>query len=172
MYTDLPPLLSLLKPLSGNKPDLEPDDTSGIFEIHEKADYVDMAFYVEILSVAISNVDGYVAEERKNIYPRGTYVKPGSPSKQAEKAEAPLQLVRTAVENLHSQIGMFWFISRNCLVTEIYPAADTRAAHLDRSRTKAALKQVSMRMYYQRLAALKLGHGAARNIKQYFTPKT
>jgi len=51
------------------------------------------------------------------------------------------------------------------------PVADTRAAHLDRSRTKAALKQVSMRMYYQRLAALKSGYGIARNIKQYFIPK-
>ena len=104
--------MSLLEPLSpAAEPDLELDDTPGIFELHDKADYVDMGFYVEILSMAISNVDGYVVEEHKSLHPRAAFPKPpGSPSKQAaEKAETPLQLVRTAVENLHSKIGTFDF---------------------------------------------------------------
>lgn len=34
---------------------------------------------------------------------------------------------------------------------------DTRAAHLDRSRAKAVLQRLNLRVHYQRVAALKSG---------------
>ncbi|KAJ7579294.1 hypothetical protein C8J56DRAFT_1110578 [Mycena floridula] len=55
-----------------------------------------------------------------------------------DQASAMLEHVINAIETLHSNIG------------------DTRAAHLDRSRTKGMLKQLSMKVHYQRVAADKL----------------
>ncbi|KAJ7770139.1 hypothetical protein DFH07DRAFT_768691 [Mycena maculata] len=150
-YNDLPPLVPLLElalspEITGSKPETP---IRGVFEVYDNADYVDMAFYVQVLAVAISNVEGYVLEEtREPVAPPP----PGSPGKpSAEKPDTTLTLVRLAIENLHS-----------CIV-------DTRAAHLDRSRTKAALKQLSMRIHYQQGAALRSRRGKkSRPIQQYF----
>lgn len=54
---------------------------------------------------------------------------------------------------------------------------DTRAAHLDRSRAKAALQQLAFRIHYQRQACLQRGVGGGgkprrRNLDAYFgTPR-
>ncbi|KAK7692726.1 hypothetical protein QCA50_004359 [Cerrena zonata] len=50
---------------------------------------------------------------------------------------------------------------------------DTRAAHLDRSRAKAALQQLSFRIHYQRQAYLQRGSGGGgkprrKNLESYF----
>lgn len=46
---------------------------------------------------------------------------------------------------------MAWFL----IVTraEVEATVDTQAAHLERSRTKAAIQRLAMRVHYQRLGA-------------------
>ncbi|KAJ7680414.1 hypothetical protein DFH06DRAFT_416511 [Mycena polygramma] len=151
-YNDLPPLIPLIEhALSQEIADLRPEgQTPSVFELHDDTDYDDLAFYVQVLAVAVSNIPGYVAEEAS----QPVVVVPASPGKaSAEKPDTKLSLVRNAVENLHSRI------------------VDTRAAHLDRSRAKAALKQLSMRIYYQQEAAQKSRRGkkSSRPIQQYFS---
>ncbi|KAF8210364.1 hypothetical protein K438DRAFT_2011771 [Mycena galopus ATCC 62051] len=148
-YGDLPPLMTLIELALSRKPSPE-GETRGIFELADDVDYDDLAFYVQVLSVAVSNVPGYVEEEAS----QPIVAPPASPGKLSlEKPDTKLTLVRHAIENLHSRI------------------IDTRAAHLDRSRAKAALKQLSMRIHYQQEAALKSRRGKklARPIQQYFS---
>lgn len=112
-YRDLPPLIDLLDPLSARScyqaDSSDKKQTRGMFELHEKTDYVDMGFYAQILAVAISNVDGYVEEDRatsQEVASVSLTMTPGSPGKQSvDKPDTPLQLVRSAVLNLHSRIG-------------------------------------------------------------------
>ncbi|KAF8070514.1 hypothetical protein FPV67DRAFT_1756091 [Lyophyllum atratum] len=145
-YSDLPPLLVLAAELTRKRS----DDTAlerGRFEQHEKTDFVDMAFYVQILSLALTNIPGYVMEERTAPRPRASTSQGGAAFD--ETPEPPLGLIRLAIESLHSGIS------------------DLRATHLDRSRTKAALKELSLRIHYQRQAALQ----SARTLHTYFTKK-
>ncbi|KAF5380445.1 hypothetical protein D9615_004477 [Tricholomella constricta] len=145
-YTDLPPLFPLVVELTRKRTGNN-DSELGHFEQHENTDFVDMAFYVQILGVAITNVIGYVMEERNAPRPRPSSshdtVAPAQP------AEPPLALIRLAIENVHSKIS------------------DIRATHLDRSRTKGALKELSLRIYYQRQTALQ----SARTLHTYFTKR-
>ncbi|KAJ7251517.1 hypothetical protein B0H12DRAFT_1234154 [Mycena haematopus] len=128
-----PPLISLIELALSRKPTSK-GEAPDIFELCDDTDYDDLGFYVQVLSVAISDVAGYVEEEAS----QPTVLPPSSPSKLSpEKPDTKLTLVRHAIENLHSRI------------------IDTRAAHLDRSRAKAALKQLSMRIHYQRESALR-----------------
>ncbi|KAJ7446146.1 hypothetical protein B0H11DRAFT_2337325 [Mycena galericulata] len=149
-YNDLPPLILLLEQALSPEIVVHKPETRirGLFEVYEDTDYIDMGFYVQVLAVAISNVEGYVLQEAREL----TALPPGSPGKPAaEKPETMLTLVRIAIENLHSRI------------------VDTRATHLDRSRAKGALKQLSMRMHYQQEAALRSRSGKkSRPIQQYF----
>ncbi|KAF4598548.1 hypothetical protein EYR40_006908 [Pleurotus pulmonarius] len=144
-YTDLPPLFPLVKALL--------DDASGrdIFQINSRTDYVDLGYYVHILAVALSAIDLYTENEKAQ------KPEPFSPSmlglgRRGEKPDTPLQLIKLALDSLHSRI------------------ADTRAAHLDRSRTKAAIKQLSMRVHYQRRAAVSSYVTRKQSIQSYFTP--
>ncbi|KAK0461171.1 uncharacterized protein EV420DRAFT_1530696 [Desarmillaria tabescens] len=130
MYSDLPPLTEIIDAIL----------TSGVFNICDETDYVDMGFWTELLAVALSNIDGYVAQEMKNPPPIG------SPSK-SDKSYTGLQGVRLAIEGVHSQID------------------DTRAAHLDRTRTKLSLKKLSLRLAYQIKSATDLRN---KQIHQYF----
>ncbi|KAG5639407.1 hypothetical protein H0H81_002939 [Sphagnurus paluster] len=138
-YSELPSLFPLIGELTRACGETNPDP--GKFEQHAKADYVDMMYYTRILSVALTNVSGYVREEMKAPRPisRGTGASRDPP-------EPPLRLVRLAIENIHSRIS------------------DIRATHLDRSRTKAALKELSLRIHYQREVATK----AASTLDNYF----
>ncbi|KAJ6593986.1 hypothetical protein B0H19DRAFT_1246705 [Mycena capillaripes] len=150
-YNDPPPLIPLIElALSQEIAEASPEDRPhGIFELSDDTDYDDLAFYVQVLAVAVSNIPGYVQEEANH----PVAVVPASPGKSStEKPDTKLTLVRHAIENLHSRI------------------VDTRAAHLDRSRAKAALKQLSMRIHYQQEAALKSRRGkkSSRPIQQYF----
>lgn len=103
-YNDLPPLISLLE-LALSPQMAGPDSetrTRGVFELHEDTDFVDFAFHVRILAVAISNVEGYVLEEAREtaaVTPKS----PGKPS--ADKPDTLLTIVHHAIENLHSRIG-------------------------------------------------------------------
>jgi hypothetical protein len=59
-------------------------------------------------------------------------------------------------------------------LTEASYAEDTRAAHLERSRIKAALQRLSMRVHYQRLAAMNGGSGKQkpRRLNDFFSAVT
>ncbi|KAK0485894.1 hypothetical protein IW261DRAFT_759419 [Armillaria novae-zelandiae] len=114
--------------------------TSDIFSVYDETDYVNMGFWTELLAVTLSNIDGYVAQEMKNPPPIG------SPSK-SDKTYTVLQCVRNAIEDVHSRI------------------ADTRAAHLDRTRTKLSLKKLSLRVAYQCKSATDVRN---KQIHQYF----
>ncbi|KAK0504673.1 hypothetical protein EDD18DRAFT_308278 [Armillaria luteobubalina] len=114
--------------------------TSDIFNVYDETDYVDMGFWTELLAVTLSNIDGYVAQDMKTPLPIG------SPSK-SDKTYTILQCVRNAIEDVHSRI------------------ADTRAAHLDRTRTKLSLKKLSLRVAYQYKSATDVRN---KQIYQYF----
>jgi len=99
MYTHLPPLVEVLDQLqsyssSSSKP-------PSIFALHEGTDYIDLGFFVAILGVAISNVKGYVSEERQKAKSASLLE---SPSKTADKPKTDLQLLHIALEILHSKI--------------------------------------------------------------------
>ncbi|KAG5726394.1 hypothetical protein E4T56_gene9334 [Termitomyces sp. T112] len=142
-YSDLPPILPLLEELTRQRSATV--DSPGKFEQHGKTDFVDMAFYVRILGVAITNIEGYVKEERKAPRPRRSSSANATSSTQPQ--EPPLVLLQTAIETLHARIS------------------DIRAMHLDRSRTKAALKELSLRIYYQRQVAQQ----SFRTLHTYFS---
>lgn len=93
----MPSLFPLIGELTRACGETNPDP--GKFEQHAKADYVDMMYYTRILSVALTNVSGYVREEMKAPRPisRGTGASRDPP-------EPPLRLVRLAIENIHSRI--------------------------------------------------------------------
>jgi hypothetical protein len=129
-----------------------------------------MGFYVQILAVALSNVMAYVANERQG--PRvgpSTFGSADSPDK--SQPESMLEKIIKAMMALHSRICKQ---SNPC--SDVAPdylslfEADTRAAHLERSRTKAVLSAVAFRVYYQRLASSRgtTATGKPRNLLQYF----
>lgn len=153
-YSNLPPLFPIYEQLIGRNDDEDVVSTPRKLELHQATDYVDMGFYVQILAVALSNVMAYVAKERKPPRPRPSTS--GSPDNvDKSQPETMLELIVKAILALHSHIS------------------DTRAAHLERSRTKAALNGVGLRIHYQRLAGLRsstAGTGKTRNLLQYFTP--
>ena len=105
MYTDVPPLLPILEQLepysksSGNPP--------GKFALYDGTDYLDLGFYIAILSIAVSNLKGYVAQERQRFKPRAV---PDSPGKVGDKPKTELQLLHAALEALHSNICMLVFV--------------------------------------------------------------
>ncbi|KAG6832609.1 hypothetical protein H0H92_014445 [Tricholoma furcatifolium] len=142
-YSDLPPLLPLIGELTRQRS--SPQETPGKFEQHENTDFVNMTFYVQILGVAVTNIVGYVVEERKAPRSRSFTSQDGMASPQLP--DPPLVLLRTALESLHSRIS------------------DIRATHLDRSRTKATLKELSLRIHYQRQVAQQ----SFRTLHTYFS---
>ncbi|KAG6900266.1 hypothetical protein C0993_000719 [Termitomyces sp. T159_Od127] len=96
-YSDLPPILPLLGELTRERSTAA--EPLGKFEQHDDTDFVDMTFYVGILGVAITNIAGYVMEEHKT--PRAS--SSGNVTTNQPR-EAPLVLLRTAIETLHARI--------------------------------------------------------------------
>ncbi len=87
------------------------DDASGrdIFQINSRTDYVDLGYYVHILAVALSAIDLYTENEKAQ------KPEPFSPSmlglgRRGEKPDTPLQLIKLALDSLHSRIGSFFRI--------------------------------------------------------------
>lgn len=153
-YTPFPPLepiVHLLSPTAGS---------SGVFDIQSntgKADYYeDLCCYVDILSKALSDISGYTALEKE----AATRIPPPtqgeeSPKKSAAGEREPTQLeqIKALLDSLHGKI------------------VDTRAAFLDRSRAKAAIQRLSLRVHYQRVANLRSGPGTGKprpNLRNYF----
>jgi hypothetical protein len=99
IYSDLPPLDDVLE-------QLHPSSSLGSskFSLSETTNYLDLGYYISILAIALSNVRGYVTEERRASKTRQpTSHPPLSPHKRTESPK-DLQLVYTALETLHSNI--------------------------------------------------------------------
>jgi len=119
----LPPLGPLVTVLSN------PD---GPFGITDSTNYDALTSRIGVLSVALSGIESYVAEEEASR--KLANVPDGSPRK---KETVPLELIRVRLDAIHGKIF------------------DTRAAHLDRSRAKGAIQRLSMRIHYQCVALSK-----------------
>jgi hypothetical protein len=89
----------------------------------------------------------------------------GSPRK---KGLMPLELVKTRLDAMHGRIGL-WLAVHHWSWFHSPSVVDTRAAHLDRSRTKGAIQRLSMRIHYQRAALSKTG-GQLR-LGNFFSPE-
>jgi len=96
MYTNLPPLVEVLDQLPSYS-----SSSSSVFSLREGTDYIDLGFFVAILGVAVSNVKGYVSQERQKAKSASLLE---SPSKTADKPKTDLQLLHGALETLHSKI--------------------------------------------------------------------
>ncbi|OBZ68299.1 hypothetical protein A0H81_11863 [Grifola frondosa] len=140
VYCDLPDLDSIVKLLS------PPAGSEALFDIQGNSDkddfYEDLACYLSLLAKVLTDIDDYVADEKNA--PRGEATR--------EKPPTPLEQIKMLLDELHGKI------------------VDTRAAHLDRSRAKAAIQRLAFRVHYQRLASLKSGTGTRkpRNLHGYF----
>jgi hypothetical protein len=132
----LPPLGPLVTVLSS------PDEE---FSITDSTDYDALTSRIAVLSVALSGIEGYVAEE--SVLRKLAQAPEGSPRK---REPVPLEQIRTRLDAIHGKIF------------------DTRAAHLDRSRAKGAIQRLSMRIHYQRAAFSKTG-GQLR-LGHFFSP--
>ncbi|KAH7927129.1 hypothetical protein BV22DRAFT_1127611 [Leucogyrophana mollusca] len=145
----MPPISKLIDVLS------PPAGSGLLFDVNsDSTDYEDLGHYVSIVSAAFADIDPYVYAERELKQSTATALIEDSPRK-SRKLMMPLEVVRNALELIHGKI------------------VDTRAAHLDRSRTKAALQRLYMRIYYQREATLKSGSkGQTSNIRLYFSPRS
>ncbi|KAI0048292.1 hypothetical protein FA95DRAFT_1678458 [Auriscalpium vulgare] len=136
-YSLLPSLTPLIEMLG---------DSKGLFEVADKTDYEALSSRVGVLGAALSGIESYVAEE--GVLRRMTQVAALESSPRKGKDPAPLELVKKNLDLLHGKI------------------VDTRAAHLDRSRAKAALKRLSLRVHYQRVA---LQNSGQRRLKDFWS---
>jgi len=98
-------MIQLLRPTSGS---------GGLFDQTnaDTIDYEDLGFQVEILSVALSGIDDYIAEERRveAASPREASVLDSSRKLGKEKPPTDLDIVRNAIDVIHGKIGKFLFI--------------------------------------------------------------
>ena len=83
--------------------------SDGLFSVDNATDYEAVGHYVEILGIALSNIEGYVAEE-----PRTPSVEMNTnrSPKKGDK-DKPLELIKIAIEKIHNKIGesLPWFPS-------------------------------------------------------------
>jgi len=96
----LPPLSGLIDVLSLSL------ESEGLFSIHNATDYEDVGNYVDILSVALSDIESYVAQERE-IRQTGVAASQdasGSSPRKGEK-EKPLILIQRYLDRIYSKIG-------------------------------------------------------------------
>ncbi|EIN11326.1 hypothetical protein PUNSTDRAFT_50380 [Punctularia strigosozonata HHB-11173 SS5] len=129
---ELMPLVELLIPSFG---------TDSVFKLDQQTNYETLNCFVNILSVALTGLEEYMDQERQ-IIAHGESAPSGGANNTS--IPTPLQSVRDALMKVHSKI------------------ADTRAAHLDRSRVKSALQRLAMRVYFQRDWALQSGPGSRK----------
>ncbi|KAG9316538.1 hypothetical protein JVU11DRAFT_2588 [Chiua virens] len=138
----VPSLEQLILLLSPEAGSCEPFDVT-----NESTDYEVLSHYVNLLSVALDDLVPYVEEEN------GSSIQ-GSPGKPKKPPVPPLELLCRVLELLQSKI------------------VDTRAAHLDRSRTKAAIQRLTMRIRYDRMALIGIRpRQRASTLKAYFSPQ-
>lgn len=140
----LEPLIHLLTP---------PSDSGQLFDVaNEDTDYEDLDHCVAILAVALTDIAPYVREERSLVRQPSIALDEGTPSN-PKKFHTPLERLHYALDVLRGKI------------------VDTRAAHLDRSRVKATIQRLAMRIYYDRLAIKGMSsRGRASTLQSWFSP--
>ena len=83
--------------------------SGGPFDIQahtDTIDYEDLCYRVEILSVALSGLDDYIAEERQRVESLSAQSSIfQSPAKSKEKPLTELELLRNAIDVLYGKIG-------------------------------------------------------------------
>lgn len=122
--------------------------------------------------MALIDIAPYVEEELATMKSRSSTSVQGSPSKPKKPPAPPLELLRRVLEVLQSKIGECALRSTSeAFMTRAIPV-DTRAAHLDRSRTKAAIQRLTMRINYDRMALIGIRpRRRASTLKAYFSPQ-
>jgi hypothetical protein len=150
-YTPFPSLTRLYDILS----------SSPKFNINEQTDYEDLGSRVDIVAIALTDIDGYVElEKRDKMFAQASV--DVSPSKAVMKVMRPLDQVQQALDIIHNKIGRpFESCPRRVFVLTLF-IVDTRAAHLDRSRTKSALQRLSHRVFYQAQVSRRSGVGGGK----------
>ncbi|KAL1748853.1 hypothetical protein HDZ31DRAFT_79450 [Schizophyllum fasciatum] len=142
-------VLSLLAP-----PDGAPKELARRFLVTEETNYEDLAGHVQLLAVVLVDARAFAQQELEKYGPKLQR----KAEKKDKDEQTPLMLLQESAQRLHEAIP------------------DTRAAHLDRTRAKLALKQLMSRVYYQREALVR-SHIAERSnvrnllMKQGFKPK-
>ena len=99
---DFPPLVDLieqLQPYSRSTSSLP-----GKFALHKGTDYIDVGFYIAILGIAVTDLKGYVAQERQKPKSSSVFESPG---RAGEKPKTELQQLHAALETLHASICEF-----------------------------------------------------------------
>lgn len=121
--------------------------------------------------MALVDIAPYVKEERAIMRTASNTSVQGSPGKQ-KKPVPPLELLRKVLESLQNKIGTCLLCTPRGVFMTLVIAVDTRAAHLDRSRTKAAIQRLTMRICYDRMAlnGVRL-RPRASTLKAYFSPQ-
>ncbi|KAL5528818.1 hypothetical protein ACEPAF_7957 [Sanghuangporus sanghuang] len=98
----------------------------------DSLDYAALGHHVEVLGRVLMNIPQYVLSEKAEA--RAARDSEDSPRRRG-RVLSKLEIIKGLLERLGNNI------------------ADTRAAHLDRSETKAVIQQLAMRIDYQRKAA-------------------
>ncbi|EIW62887.1 uncharacterized protein TRAVEDRAFT_69101 [Trametes versicolor FP-101664 SS1] len=162
---DLSPVVQLLSPAVGS---------GAYFDVAGNADkegyHDELTSRVSLLSRVLSDIPEYTSLEvqaaKEQAAKEKAHKDAGAPpageaeqgehqdgEKEKEEQASIIEQVRTQLEMLHGKI------------------VDTRAAHLDRSRAKAVIQRLNLRVHYQRTAALKSGprSGKPRTINSFFS---
>ena len=145
----------------------DPDEQFGITD---STDYDALTSRIAVLGVALSGIEGYVAEE--SMLRKLAYISEGSPRK---RESMPLEQIRARLDAIHGKICTSTFpmpLGFCSLARARSPTVDTRAAHLDRSRAKGAIQRLSMRVHYQRTALSKTGGQLRLGDFKFFSPGT
>ncbi|CDO69206.1 hypothetical protein BN946_scf185042.g108 [Trametes cinnabarina] len=154
---DLSPVVNLLAPSPGS---------GGYFDVvgnsNQDGFYDALTCRVSLLNRVMSDIDDYTMQEIQAAKEHAAREKErlakekaqgaanDMEEKQVEEQEPPVERIRRLLEELHGKIF------------------DTKAAHLDRSRAKAALQKLALRVHYQRMATLRSGTGKPRTLHRYF----
>ncbi|KAK2463224.1 hypothetical protein APHAL10511_004879 [Amanita phalloides] len=129
-------------------------ESGNVFQIDDESDYTALWHCVRILGVALTDVELYnLAERGASSTNEGTMEYP-TPYKR--KTKHKVLLIHEALEALHATIQ------------------DTRALHLDRSRAKAAIKQLSLRLRYQHTDSVQdraIAMPRKETLEHFFSPK-
>ncbi|EJD02589.1 uncharacterized protein FOMMEDRAFT_140535 [Fomitiporia mediterranea MF3/22] len=118
-------------------------------------DYAALGYHVEVLGRVLMNIPQYVLLEK--VEAREALRQSSSSDLSASKSfprhrneKSKLEIIKCLLDRLGNNI------------------ADTRAAHLDRSHTKAVIQQLAMRIHYQREGSRE----RKSNIDKYFSVKS
>ncbi|KAF5370701.1 hypothetical protein D9758_002027 [Tetrapyrgos nigripes] len=128
-----------------------------VFKIDQDANYHEMEYHAQLLDIALSDISMYMHEEISagDSQPSHSVMNsPSKPSVEKPDTDTPLMSLWKSIEAVHTKIN------------------DTRGTRLERSRTKAVLKNLSLRIHYQRDSALKsTARTKTKKMEQYFAKK-